>query len=447
MMDNIVGEKIGRMALFVFLAGVITGCSTPNIDETGVFNVDTGSHPAGWTVSHPVFVSPDAGECTPCHGDTLDGGVASLSCLTSDCHHGTISSWASPTEHGESAKSATKSQGFLSCQVCHGNDFSGGFSGSDCFFCHTTAPHPANWLSGDFYSHAGTVEENAPACAGCHTGGDNSPNPPPPAPAPGEPPGCFNNTLCHGADISHPAGWASPDSHGVAAKGQPGSLSGFISCQPCHGVDFAGNTAASCLDNGSCHGTGVLSPHSPNWIPLLGDTRDHTTTNEGNAIACGRCHYDEPDFGYHSPSQPPANDSGCFNSTLCHVDVAGGTHSVNWLNRDDPSSFHSTFDSEISCETAKCHAPAEVPNCGTCHFDNQGSRVSGSFTHTGSVISNHRSGSLASVGNICENCHQTNRTFSSSPISCSAGGGSHPANDGCHYDSATLDPVFTNPRY
>lgn len=549
------------MAIFTVAAA---GCSTPNTSSTGGFDPDSGGHPAGWVSSHSGFVSSDAVECTPCHDSSLDGGISMVSCLTSDCHHGTVPGWSSPLEHGTSAKRNSSSLGFISCQICHGVDFSGGITGMDCFSCHTAAPHPLNWRRGDIYVHTNTAEGNAPACADCHLDGNNSPIGAPPPPLEGTPPGCFNNTLCHGVAISHPSGWSDADAHGPPAKGTPGGSSGFaycqtchgqgadfaggavqVSCYPCHGVDaphpsqwaftsvrshttvdegnapecafchtggsnsplpqppapppetqpgcfnntlchgaggthpggwsspsqhgataksspgvssgfdyctvchgsnFAGDIALSCLNNTSCHGTGVQSPHSPGWIPLKGDNFDHTTTDQGNAPVCGLCHYNEFNFGSHLPAQPSAGDSGCFNNTLCHGNVSGGTHAENWLNSNVPASFHGTFVAEMTCETSGCHPVSGHPTCTACHFDNQGSRVTGSFDHTGNVISSHRSVS-GQASTVCENCHETSRTFRGGTPSCSGGGGSHPGNEGCHYDSATLDPVLTNPRY
>ncbi|MBK5095269.1 MAG: hypothetical protein JJE32_06255, partial [Deltaproteobacteria bacterium] len=139
-------------------------------------------------------------------------------------------------------------------------------------------------------------------------------------------------------------------------------------------------------------------------------------------------------------------------STLCHGDaVPAGTHGTGWLDFDNSAAFHGSFVTSLTCETAACHPISGHPTCTSCHFDDQGSRAYTplGFTHDASVFTNHRDGALASAaGTICENCHQTSRTFpAGSPPSCQGGGQDHPNNDGCHYDATLLDPVLTNPRF
>jgi hypothetical protein len=118
---------------------------------------------------------------------------------------------------------------------------------------------------------------------------------------------------------------------------------------------------------------------------------------------------------------------------------------------DNTAVFHGSFVTQTTCETAACHPISGHPTCTSCHFDNQGSRAYTplGFTHDASVFTNHRDGALASAaGTICENCHQTSRTFrAGSPPTCQGGGQDHPNNDGCHYDATLLDPVLTNPRF
>jgi hypothetical protein len=111
--------------------------------------------------------------------------------------------------HGQSAKgTGSGSLGFFFCQICHwtpdGNFNDGGSVQFSCLIvaCHGGgggSPHAAQWLPGDTYVHTDTVESNASVCAFCHLAGENSPLPAPEPPAPaGTPPGCSNNTLCHG---------------------------------------------------------------------------------------------------------------------------------------------------------------------------------------------------------------------------------------------------------
>ena len=121
--------------------------------------------------------------------------------------------WESPDSHGAAAKAAAGSTtGFAVCQECHADNFIGGISNITCLNtagCHgasVSAPHsPKPWRGGT-RTHTNTDQSNAPICALCHTNGANSSVQPSPFDS-GAAPGCFNNTLCHGA-VGHPAGWA-----------------------------------------------------------------------------------------------------------------------------------------------------------------------------------------------------------------------------------------------
>ncbi len=443
-------------------------------------------HPASWrtgdTYVHTSVDGGNASVCAFCHTDGANSPIPPPSppapagtppgCFNNTlCHeagvpHPVGGTWVTvppaAQPHGNDAKAAPgATTGFNYCQVCHGTgtDFAGGSSGISCYTCHgASAPHPASWRTGDTYVHTSVDGGNASVCAFCHTDGANSPIPPPSPPAPaGTAPGCFNNTLCHEAGVPHPVGipawWAAPPAaqpHGNDAKAAPGATTGFNYCQVCHGTgtDFAGGSSGvSCY---TCHG--ASAPHPASW--RTGDTYVHTSVDGGNASVCAFCHTD----GANSPIPPPSPPApagtppGCFNSTLCHgVGVPAGTHVTGWLDLDNTAVFHGLFVTQTTCETAACHPISGHPTCTSCHFDNQGSRAYTllGFTHDASVFTNHRDGALASAaGTICENCHQTSRTFrAGSPPTCQGGGQDHPNNDGCHYDATLLDPVLTNPRF
>ncbi|MGZ8440704.1 MAG: hypothetical protein ACXWXD_07980, partial [Candidatus Deferrimicrobiaceae bacterium] len=271
--------------------------------------------------------------------------------------------------------------------------------------------HPAGWIA----SHPRFALPDGSICVSCHgsvtfaaeSGGISGVS-------------CFlasrNGQGCHAGGpgaVPHPVGgsWVTTppaaQPHGNAAKAAPGATTGFAYCQICHGAngDFAGGLSeVPCY---TCHG--ASAPHPSSWLP--GATYVHTSTAEGNASLCGFCHYGESTGGNHAPTPPPAG-SGCFNNTLCHGSVVpAGTHTTGWLDRDTPAAFHGTFVGQITCETAACHPISGHPTCTSCHFDNQGSRANASlnpsFAHDASVFTNHMNGSYSSVGNVCENCHQT----------------------------------------
>ena len=466
MMANGRIRPLWPVLISIFLALLVSGCSNSN-ENSGFSLVDqNGDHPSNFLSTHPGYAVAEINQCTQCHGDDLMGGISNQSCFLSACHHDPEPNWvATPPAaqpHGASAKAVPGSSGFVSCQICHAVDFSGGGAQVSCLSagCHGgsgQSPHPANWRTGGTYVHTNTNEGNASVCAQCHLNGANSPIPPPSPPAPaGTAPGCFNNTLCHEAGIPHPVGgtWVTvppaAQPHGNDAKAAPGATTGFNYCQVCHGTgtDFAGGSSGiSCY---TCHG--ASAPHPASW--RTGDTYVHTSVDGGNASVCAFCHTD----GANSPIPPPSPPApagtppGCFNSTLCHeVAVPAGTHVTGWLDLDNTAVFHGSFVTQTTCETAACHPISGHPTCTSCHFDNQGSRAYTplGFTHDASVFTNHRDGALASAaGTICENCHQTSRTFrAGSPPTCQGGGQDHPNNDGCHYDATLLDPVLTNPRF
>ncbi len=374
--------------VIVSVALAAGGCSTSNT-TSGLSLVDEqGNHPANFLSTHPGFAVADTNRCTTCHGDNLNGGISNASCFTAACHHGTIPGWvAAPPAaqpHGASAKRAPGSSGFVSCQICHGKDFSGGGAQVTCLNadCHGgagTSAHPSQWRTGSLYLHSTTNEANASVCAQCHRNGNNSPIGPPDPPAPaGTAPGCFNNTLCHGENpVPHPVGnpdwWATPPApqpHGNGAKAEPSDSEGFAYCRVCHGTpegDYNGGIAqVSCLNNGaSCHGAGAQSPHATQWFQ--GDPYQHITTDEGNAPECAFCHYDEPNAGNHPPEPPPAGSDppGCFNGTLCHG-ASGSQHPEGWFVRPPGAQPHG--------QEAKA-APSGIPGfsiCRICHGTTEG---------------------------------------------------------------------------
>jgi predicted CxxxxCH...CXXCH cytochrome family protein len=199
----------------------------------------------------------------------------------------------------------------------------------------------------------------------------------PPTPAPGgTAPGCFNGTMCHN-QAGHPAGWvATPPAaqpHGDEAK-KDGTVAGqgFPSCQTCHGNNFAGTTVGpTCLNNATCHGAGVASPHAPK--PWRGSPYTHTGTAEaGNAPVCYQCHAYTGTVNPNNPHVPPTpapggTAPGCFNGTMCHNEAS---HAVPFNTTTHYSVTNATF--TANCGT--CHAVtgtspvSAAPLCTTCHI-------------------------------------------------------------------------------
>ena len=243
--------------------GNVNHISSPGTSVPGWFVLPTGgSHASTATLNY--IANDGSSSCAECHGADLSGGISRVSCFanTAGCHHGPIPNWAGGPVHGPVAKKAPGNSGLASCQICHGAGFSGGGSGISCLTCHgVSAPHPAKpWRSSSGGStHTTTDPENAPVCAGCHRPGSaNNPAGHPATPAPaGTPPGCYNNTLCHGVDpATHLIGptWVNATSsafHGLTAKQD------LNYCQGCHGMPgttrFDGGASTTSCQTSTCH--------------------------------------------------------------------------------------------------------------------------------------------------------------------------------------------------
>jgi predicted CxxxxCH...CXXCH cytochrome family protein len=274
-----------------------------------------------------------------------------------------------------------------------------------------TGKHSANW----YVDHRAAFLANPGQCTECHGndlhGGISAVS-------------CFSSSFkglqCHASGPSgHPAGWASPDSHGASAKSFPNSaqMTGFSTCQLCHGSDFTGGLASqTCLNTAGCHGAGIASPHSPApWILSLTSSRTHTTTNPANGPVCGLCH-----MGGRTPPSyvtlPTGTTPGCFNNTLCHGEPAcGSCHGIP----PDGTAFPN-----VAGRHAPHMAASTVINCSTCHFG----AGEGTALHFNGVVNvifdpayNAKSGTAAynTATGTCSNivCHGSSRMQTASQAS------------------------------
>ncbi|HEY5764629.1 MAG TPA: hypothetical protein VIS30_01240 [Candidatus Deferrimicrobiaceae bacterium] len=284
--------------------------------------------------------------------------------------------------------------------------------------------HPEGWL----VSHKSFVGSDAGVCKSCHgdalQGGISGVS-------------CyaasFDGQTCHaGGPAFHPAAWLDRAGDGTNDWHATAYQRNTPPCVDCHDL------GVKCL---LCHFSigGSRVPSGSSYSH--GSTSGHSDFTGAQADVCVNCHEVEDRFGYMP--QP-----FCHN---CHAPfpVPEGTHGTGWLNSDNDSGFHGDFVTQITCETSGCHPISGRPTCTTCHFNAGGSRDTNGFTHDVNARSNHGDDEKP-VGTICENCHQTDRTFrSESPSSCAGGpgGNSHPGNEGCHYNATLLDPVLNNPRF
>ncbi len=422
---------LGAIAIAAALAAG-PGCSTTNSESVQLS--PQGTHPAGWATTHPAFAMPDGAPCAQCHGSATDntasGGIAKVSCFSGPrgaqwCHaqgpafH--APDWldkASARFHG--ALTGTLIRG-KSCGTCHTLADPPSYV---CLNCHFDpfggrVPPGSTWVHGTVAGHSafGLLDVLNPVnsvCINCHNVNNTFGHMPQPF--------CHN---CHSPAPAgfHPAGWASPDSHGASAKLAPGAgTTGFHVCQGCHGtnLDGVGGTAPTCINTATCHGAGVASPHSPSpWNVLINPAgRTHTTTSSDNtnAAVCALCHFGG---GIHAPTPPPAGSTpGCFNSTLCHGAVGAAPHAVPYLNHpaDAPGQFNSF------CNTCHTINPPRLnpsaPSCTECH-------LGGSPLTNLNCTSCHARppNGLAPVGNVYANiagAHAKHLALNSlgTPVSC-----------------------------
>ncbi|MDA8413258.1 MAG: CxxxxCH/CxxCH domain-containing protein [Desulfobacteraceae bacterium] len=467
-----------KRGLMLTMFVCMSGCS--NGSNNSVVLDSSGKHPAGWVVditggAHPgVFLaSPSA--CFECHGKDLSGGISKVSCFSTSlggftCHPGGPSGhpagWAQPDVHGKAAKALLAGiNGLAHCQICHGVDFAGGIAKKSCLNtagCHGAgimAPHSQKpWRDvgrTGARSHTSTDSSNAAACAVCHTNGANSSRTPSPAAPAGTPPGCFNNTLCHGVE-GHITGWASYSSHGRAAKAAAGGItirgllspvSSFGACTVCHGVAYDGGVALqTCLNTAGCHGATVAAPHPARpWRSTTGGVT-HTDTDTSNDVQCAKCHTN----GANSTRKPLAGDTvgatGCFNNTLCH-----GTegHPVGWnaaaQHGAAAKGAPTTTTGFSSCQ--RCHGvtfnngPARsCTNTLGCHgllvsaphpAKPWASTIAGASTHTNTDPGN---------AGICAACHTGGANSTVKPPSPATGTAGCYNNTLCHFHQIPFAP-------
>ncbi|MDR1841357.1 MAG: hypothetical protein LBQ86_05470 [Holophagales bacterium] len=195
-------------ALLFSAALLVTGCSS-GVDDAPKFDGQLGEHPQGYINDHWSDFLTKPNQCETCHGSAISselaGGVSGKSCFS--CHVNGVShtpGYDDSFRHGRnSAQSAPGDNpaviaGFASCQRCHGEDYRGVGIAVSCMSCHTRAPHPNRPWTGRDVSHRMTAEVNMPACAKCHTRGENSSRKPAlPPPEPNTRPTCYNGALCH----------------------------------------------------------------------------------------------------------------------------------------------------------------------------------------------------------------------------------------------------------
>lgn len=369
------------LGAILLMIGTGLACSRGDQTRGGGPSQNGQFHPADWVSIHPgkALAANALNGCKECHEMTVTRtGSGIPSCMTADCHHKPIPGWAVPGNHGAMAKMAqgTSGGGLVSCQLCHGTDFSGGASTNACVTCHTVkAPHPVKpWRNASGLTHATTDPSNAVVCAQCHyPGAAANPVNQPATPAPaGTMPGCFNNTMCHGNVAPHLLGtvWLEPTSqafHGLQAKKD------LLYCQSCHGTPgttkFDGGSASTKCS--SCHT--AAKAHSKPWHPapsasFPGYVSSHRNS-EKRDTSCSVCH----DYTKGRTAPLPGAPS-CYSAAEggvgCHANGPGqANHAVPYLEAAHITVTQAAFNSNCnSCHAVTGTSPlSAAPLCSACH--------------------------------------------------------------------------------
>lgn len=348
-------------------------------------------HPQTWIIAsstnpytHTTTQVDNAVVCFRCHSNGQNSpipppsppGTGAPGCFNNTLCHGVVaghpSGWADPSQHGAAAKSTPSAEdGFMGCRSCHGSDFTGGSAGVSCFSCHTTAPHAPSPWSGAPYTHTTTDTGNAVACDLCHHNNNSSP-----APA-GTPAGCFNNTLCHGNQASHPLPtWLQHNQ----ASGIPSA------CTPCHGSNLQGASGPACS---TCHfNVAVINVANPSPTDC---TSCHSAPPDGTSfpniagahavhlglpasLTCTDCH-----DGYGTGTQSHYDNS---RNKLDHPGSVG--IDTPWADLTGTPSFNT---STFTCANVRCHGGQTTPNWRTGSLDITASTCTSCHTASGSYIS------------------------------------------------------------
>ena len=357
-------------ALSVFL---LLGCGSGK-GSNSVAQYYGDYHPTGWINAHGGQAVQGVDACTKCHEvSILRVGSGIPTCMTSGCHHQSTPGFANPALHGVRAKMAadpTTGGSLVSCQICHARDFSGGASASGCSACHgAQAPHPPKpWRTsgGSAYNHATTDPSNAAVCAQCHyAGSPNNPAGHPVSPAPaGTQPGCYNATLCHGAN-------AAPHAVPFLAGQTDSSLNGHLTV----------TASAFTADCAHCHAYSGSSPLA-------------------SAPLCNVC---------HQLADPTASGTDAGTCLSCHAGAAGlssGPTGSAFPSLAGAHLKHMALATQLTCDT--CHAGAGSGT--TTHYANANQRIASPATGPATV----------SINTIFSSLTGGNPTFSPSQLNCSS---------------------------
>lgn len=309
---------------------------------------------------------------------------------------------SSPDFHGNMVKDSQS--GYENCVTCHGDDYQGGTSGVSCYKCHTSYPHPMEWImpgSGDFHGTAVLNSTNkAQDCQACHgddyNGGSSEKS-------------CYT---CHSL-YPHPSGFANPASDSFHTSIMPEILWNIrTGCISCHGDDYKGKgyadkncTSCHLQANGpeacnTCHGNeDNIAPPADRWGDTdisqitVGVHQKHLTDTSLTTVVmeagCTTCHPNVSNFDdaghldetINDPADIAFSDLAKANNANPIWDRSTGTcsgvscHGGFTFRKDESQSALAAFiyaDSVIvghdsTMSWTNTPADPEVDNCSGCH--------------------------------------------------------------------------------
>ena len=275
------------------------------------------SHPDGFMVYGDSNFHSNTGdwyttipECQTCHGDNLDGGITGVSC--NSCHEDNFTGHPNGFDLTDHTVSGDWNNTASFCMNCHGTDLNGGLVDESCTLCHNldgspVIPHLPGIMDysnqSEFHGINGQWETVTPDCQLCH-GDDLS--------------GGLSNESCidchdpespiHSHNYSQSFDPTADEYHGKFLWDNGWN---FSYCQNCHGQELDGGIVELTCNNchlqennvgycGNCHGDrfssedkfypplSIMNEDDPSLMSV-GAHEAHmlTTITE---ISCSQCH-------------------------------------------------------------------------------------------------------------------------------------------------------------
>lgn len=339
-------------------------CNKCHFGSSGA-RVPVGQRWEHGTIPHNTLID-DGNTCNFCH-DSLRQFPGQGPGACHDCHgevnqHPLGQTWVDPNGvnfHGNADQSG--------CALCHGNDFSGGYTNVSCYDCHfgpsgSQVPLNSNWAHPNSTmpatSHAALSPEDGAICNTCHAKmAEFSAGP----------------KICHDCH-THTAitNYSEPAQHAPDAKGSINNPKGLLECVVCHGdpakelkpnqAFFVGIPNYGCEN---CHNANTAHPTQPlsggsnelrRWYDAVtGDLTSggsHNDVSKTAVLGCYICHpAGASDFALVGP--------GCLS---CHV-----TDPMQTAKGDCVSCHDNPPDGSTVPNRAGAHANHMSYACSKCH--------------------------------------------------------------------------------